>query len=240
MKLTRRQEAFIRTFLDVYRETQGPVHYSVLAERLGVSRFTAYDMLRLLEEKGLVTSDYQLTADKSGPGRSEVVFVPTALAHTMIAELVGDIGGEDWEAVKERILEKMRSGGKGTDREFEQEMLARIPPDSLGSQDTLKYCVEVMTIVALRLRRSAGRKLLVNYLPQLLPDKDADCRASLNLLGGFALGMLANETANDDVWRRELFEHVKHYQALVADMDLKLCRQLAKALKDIFAPLAKT
>ena len=46
MKLTRRQEEFIRKLMDLYWEKRGPIHYSVLAERLGVSPFTAYDMLR--------------------------------------------------------------------------------------------------------------------------------------------------------------------------------------------------
>ncbi len=88
MKLTRRQEAFMRKLLDVYREAQEPVHYSVLAGRLGVSPFTAYDMLRLLEEKGLVSSDYSRGTRKSGPGRSEVFFLPTPLAHRLVAEMV--------------------------------------------------------------------------------------------------------------------------------------------------------
>ena len=64
MKLTRRQETFIHRLLDLYRELDGPIHYSLLAERVGVSPFTAYDMLRLLEEKGLVTSEYRLDSDK--------------------------------------------------------------------------------------------------------------------------------------------------------------------------------
>jgi Mn-dependent DtxR family transcriptional regulator len=52
------------------------VHYSRLAERLGVSRFTAYDMLRLLEEKGFVSSDYQLSAHKSVGRRSKLCSCP--------------------------------------------------------------------------------------------------------------------------------------------------------------------
>jgi len=39
---------------------------------------TAYDMLRLLEERGLVTSEYVLP--EQGPGRSMIVFRPTAKA----------------------------------------------------------------------------------------------------------------------------------------------------------------
>ena len=92
MELTRRQTTFVERLVDLYHEAQGPIHYSTLARRLGVSRFTAYDMLRLLEEKGLVTSAYQLTAGKSGPGRSQVRYEPTERAHTLIAELAGPGG----------------------------------------------------------------------------------------------------------------------------------------------------
>ena len=56
MKLTRRQEEFVVNLIDLNRELDGPIHYSTLAERLGVSPFTAYDMLCVLEEKGMVIS----------------------------------------------------------------------------------------------------------------------------------------------------------------------------------------
>jgi len=232
MKLTRRQEAFIRKLLDVYREAQEPVHYSRLAERLGVSRFTAYDMLRLLEEKGFVSSDYQLSAHKSGPGRSEVVFLPTQLAHKLIAEL-GGTSREGWEIVKQRVVDEVKSG-QVRDRELIQEMLARLPPEG---RDPRRYCIEVMKVVSLRLRDHPGGRVLQGYLPRLLPDQDADYRADLNLLGGFALGILASESKGDPEWGRELFDHVKRYQTLVNEMEPKLCRKLARSLKQVFAPL---
>ena len=71
MKLTRRQEEFINKLLELHQEYEGPIHYSLLADRLGVSPFTAYDMLCVLEDKGVVTSEFQLASDKSGPGRAE-------------------------------------------------------------------------------------------------------------------------------------------------------------------------
>src|SRR5512136_472465 len=232
MKLTRRQEAFIRKLLDVYREAQEPVHYSLLAERLGVSRFTAYDMLRLLEEKGFVSSDYQLSAHKSGPGRSEVVFLPTPLSHQLIADM-GGASRKDWETIKQRVVDEVKSG-QVRDRELVQEMLARLPPEG---QNPRRYCIEVMKVVALRLRDRPGGQVLRGYLPHLLPDKDANYRADLNLLGGFALGILASETKGDPEWGSELFDHVKRYQTLVNEMDPELRRKLARSLKHVFAPL---
>jgi len=73
MKLTHRQETFILRLLDLSHEMNGPIHYSALAKRVGVSPFTAYDMLRLLEEKGLVRSEYRIEPRKTSVGRSEVV-----------------------------------------------------------------------------------------------------------------------------------------------------------------------
>jgi DNA-binding IscR family transcriptional regulator len=70
MKLTHRQETFVQSLLDLYGELNGPIHYSVLANRIGVSPFTAYGLLRLLEKKGLVISQYHLNSGKLVVGRS--------------------------------------------------------------------------------------------------------------------------------------------------------------------------
>jgi len=58
MKLTGRQEEFLAKFLDLYAQVQEPLHYTQVAEVLGVGKITAYDMLRLLEKMGFeVTMD---------------------------------------------------------------------------------------------------------------------------------------------------------------------------------------
>jgi hypothetical protein len=160
------------------------------------------------------------------------VFLPTPLAHQLIAEL-GGTSRESWEIVKQRVVDEVKSG-QVRDRKLVQEMLARLPPEG---QDPRRYCIEVMKVVSLRLRDHPGGQVLQGYLPRLLPDQDADYRADLNLLGGFALGILASETKGDPEWGRELFDHVKRYQTLVNEMEPKLCRKLARSLKQVFAPL---
>ena len=69
-KLTHRQQQFLSQFLDIYREMEHSVHYVAVAERLGIGKVTTYEMLRLLEEKGLVRAEYQTNPDQHGPGRS--------------------------------------------------------------------------------------------------------------------------------------------------------------------------
>src|SRR5919204_6366231 len=100
MRLTRRQQDFLRKLLDLYHETQRPIHYSQVAEALGVNRFSAYDMLKLLEQKGYVRSEYVLGPAHSGPGRSSIAFLPTAKARAAV-RLFGGRAAKDaeWEAV---------------------------------------------------------------------------------------------------------------------------------------------
>ena len=235
MKLTRRQEEFIRSLLDLHEEVEGPIHYSVLADRLGVSPFTAYDMLCVLEDKGFVRSQYQLASDKSGPGRAERVFFPTETARAReqrLAQKVGNISLEG-EELKEYILARLREG-EVWDRELAEEMLARIPPEGQGR---VRYCVEVMAIVSLRLRQSPSKEIFQEYFPEIVPGGEESCRANLSLLAGFAFGLLAQECSADQVWVQKLFEHVQQYQDIVLNLDPEKCRQLANNLVTVFEPL---
>lgn len=233
MKLTHRQETFVQSLLDLYRELNGPIPYSALAERIGVSPFTAYDMLRLLEEKGLVTSQYHLDSDKLVGGRSKIVFLPTELAHQLFIELAGEPDQGNWENVRTQIMEKIR-GGELNDRVLAEEILARVPPDV---PDVLRYCIEVMTIVILRLGKGAGRRVLAEHLPQIIEWKGTVTRSGLMLLGGFTLGLLANESNSDVEWHKLFLEHIRRYQSLVMDMEPRLCHRLGDSMKDAFAPI---
>ena len=233
MQLTRRQTTFVERLVDLYHEAHGPIHYSTLARQLGVSRFTAYDMLRLLQEKGLVTSAYHLTAGHSGPGRSEVLYQPTERAHALVAELAGPSASVDWETVKRRLVDNF-AGEHAQDRELTEAMLARVPRQGPAP---LRYCLEVMTVFALRLKGRQRRATLARWLPGLLNPPDGGDRAGLSLLGGWALAALGAETKAGDTWREETFRHVRRYQALVIEMDPDLCRRLSAGLCDVFAPL---
>ena len=234
MKLTRRQEEFVRSLLELYGELQAPFHYSELAERLEVSRFTAYDMLRVLEEKGIVSSHYQLDEERSGPGRSVVMYEPTPRARRILDQAFAEGPGGDWQAVAERLLEQVQEGSFG-DAELAGDMLARTPADE---PPALRYCIEVMTVVALRLRRHATHKKLARQVQHLLSPEAQNCRAGLTLLGGYALRVLGEQDDGDDAWQQELLDHIWQYQALVVDMEPAACRRLAQRLRDLFHPLA--
>jgi len=191
MKLTGRQRQFLSDFLDLYREAHQPIHYSQVAERLGVSPMTAYDMLRLLEERGLVTSEYVLPAE-GGRGRSNIVFRPTRQATEVMTRLAGqDWDGTEWETARERILQALREG-KGTDYQgLLEEILVRIPE----RKSPMLYATEMITAVLLhlhQLREGVRAGSFVETLQQLgLPEE-----VGLNALAGLTLGLTFVERAN--------------------------------------------
>ncbi len=75
MSLTERRKQFLEQIVHLYEETQLPVHYSTIAEAIGVSKWTAYDVLKELENHGYLTRDYAVNSNETG--RSVVVFIPT-------------------------------------------------------------------------------------------------------------------------------------------------------------------
>ena len=231
MKLTRRQEEFIHKLMDLYWEQRGPIHYSVLAERLRVSPFTAYDMLRLLEEKGQVTSQYQLDPEKSGPGRTVRVFMPSSEALETARHL--GLLNTDWETFKQRILEKINKGDI-KNPELAEEFLALVPPE--GPQ-SLQYCTEVLTATALRLRHNPQRRQLVTYMDTLISEQEASSPATLCLLGGLAFGVLAEENSEDQDYIREIVDHIRKYKAAIQEMGDEERRQLTAYLQDLYKPL---
>ncbi|MCD6553508.1 MAG: hypothetical protein J7M16_05825 [Anaerolineae bacterium] len=226
MKLTGRQKVFLSKFLDLYGEAEGPLHYTTVAERLGVSKITAYDMLRILEEKGLVASEYVLPVKGHGPGRSTIVFHPTQKAAEVMAQLAGeDWDREEWEAVKERILQALREG-KGTDYEdLLNEILLRIPE----RQSPMLYSAEVITATILslyQLKEDAMASRLFEHL-RGLPGE-----LGLNALAGLTLGLSLVERANRR-FTTMLLSYTHRYQDSLSKLSTERKRMLSDFAQEV-------
>ena len=235
MNLTHRQEKYIEDLIDLSQEVDGPIHYSLLADRLGVSPFTAYDMLRLLEEKGVVASEYQVPEGKSGPGRAERLFYPLKQKPHEWIESAEEIeppalSEEEW---KQFVLDRIRRG-QIPDKELAQEVLARVP---LDGPKHIQYCLEVLTVAALRLRQYMGRQRFLAYLMNILPSKAEIPPANLSLLGGFAFGILAREETGDQEWSQMLLDHMVQFQEIVRSLAPEERELLTGELTLILAPL---
>ena len=184
VKLTFRQKAFLGRLLDVYGEVQEPVHYSTVAERLGLSNSSAYDMLRLLEQKSMVGSQYATPKEIAGPGRSSILFYPTTQAKQFFSHLVTEINEqEDWENVKAHILKSLRQVKATNYRELLKELWAKAP----SAQSPLAQCAEIVTALLLSLKEAKHKMTQQSSVSAIVRAPVSKLRMSI--LAGLVLGL---------------------------------------------------
>jgi DNA-binding MarR family transcriptional regulator len=233
-KLTARQRAFLDKLFELYREHRAPVHYSDVAKRLGVNRFSAYDMLKVLEQKGFVSSSYALAAGHSGPGRSMVVFVPTAQANSALARNAEPPRmSEDWPTVRERVLGKLREAREMNYREAIGELLARLPEATAP----LDFCTEMVGVLLLNMQRAKARAGGLNPFRALAALRTSD-NAGLETLAGLSLGAtLADDDEASPSLTQRLLDQAHRYQANLSKLNAEARSALAQFLEDALEAL---
>lgn len=149
--LTYRQKAFLDKLLDLYREIQTPVHYNVIARKLGLCSSTVYDMLRVLEKKGMVNSHYKLPKEDTGPGRASILFVPADRAMEKFPPEKAAAGDQDeWDRVKTGIMTTLQQGAKSG-----YEKVYKSPLQKAGSVESpLESCARIVTGLLISLKQS--------------------------------------------------------------------------------------
>ncbi len=228
MKLTPRQQAFLDKLFDLYREFNGPVHYSVVAERLGVNKFSAYDMLKLLEKKGVAASSYVLGEDHAGPGRSMVVFYPTHKAAKFLTQLRHEVlGSDEWHQAKEHLLQRIRETQESNYAEVVREILVRLP----DVKTPLMYCTDMIGVLLLNLAyasKQAGE--LVPY--RMLTSLTVRDEVGLGTLAGFSLGSIISNQAGDPSFVSKLIGHTRKFQTYLSELSEDSISRLTTFLQD--------
>jgi DNA-binding MarR family transcriptional regulator len=235
VELTFRQKVFLNKLLDLYHEIREPVHYSVLAERLGLSSSTAYDMLRLLEQKGMVGTEYATPKVTSGPGRSSILFFPTAEAIELFSRLAGENQEqeEEWEDVKARILLSLHQRKASDDYQgLLRELLVRIPE----ARSPLVRCAEVITALLLSLRETKhtfGRRSPVSMLLGAPVGS-----LGMSTLAGLALGLcLADKKAQHLLGNFQ--KNTKRYEASLQELSPESLKALHRFTRDVWNMLKR-
>jgi DNA-binding PadR family transcriptional regulator len=223
LKLTPRQQAFLDKLFELYREF-GPVHYSMVADKLGVNKFSAYDMLKVLEEKGVAASEYVLGGDQTGPGRSQVVFYPTNKAAQFLTQLRDEVRqGSDWFKVKERILHRLEEARQTNPAEALREALSNLPDTKVP----LNYCAEVISVLLLNMERLHLRNLwpaLTGITPK--------GQVGLGALAGISLAFSLSNESDDTSLTDKLLTHTQHFQNQLTEMSDESINKLSAFLND--------
>jgi len=232
-KLTYRQQQFLSQFLDIYQEIDHPMHYVAIAERLRLGKVTVYEMLRLLEERGLVHAEYDMDSRSHGPGRPPVLFQPTEEARRVINQLAGDsaeVG--DWQVVKEQILQKLREGKVDGYEGLVTDLLSRIPE----RRSPLIFVTELITAMILTLATIPDAPQVRAMLERLgrigLPGE-----IGLSALSGIWLALSALERIN----RRTatiLLAQIGKYEDLLVQMSGENRHRLGEFAREVAQTLS--
>jgi hypothetical protein len=229
MGMTERQRTFLEQFWELYREVKAPLHYSVVAEKLRVSNISAYDMLRLLKQKGMVASQYLLPKRQQGPGRSTVVFYPTPRAGALLGRPFAEEGERrEWEDLKEKTLQGLRKRKDEYDQMLE-ELLSRIP----DRQSPMLHSAEMITAIVLQVCQlgEEARARLLKEVGSLM----AAGESGLAALAGLPVGLMFADGA-DTGFASRLLSYVGRYQDDIG----RLSAESKKALSEFFLEVVKT
>ncbi len=187
VKLTFRQKAFLSKVADVYRGVDAPIHYTDLAGKLGLSKSTVYDMFRVLEQKGMIESQYATPKEVAGPGRASVLFYPTARARELFFHVAEEIKDE-WEELKARILAGLRQGKSGNSKDVIQDLLSKAGE----TQAPLAQCAGIVTALLLSLREAKYELTDKGSLSAII--KAPVSKLRMSILAGLVLGIsLSNQ-----------------------------------------------
>ena len=186
VKLSRRQNEVLSKLLDLYHESGEPIHYTTLAKHLGVSKISAYEMLRLLEDHGMVEVEHQLPHEPTSPGRPSVVFRPSLAAIRRLRTLSGNDlrSPEDWEQVKVRILQQIQNYQDKDQIALLEELLEHISDRSL----TMTNLANIATAIMVNLK-SLDQRAEVANVKQALSNKELPVVASLSALIGLGINL---------------------------------------------------
>lgn len=190
MSLTKRRREFLDQIYHQYNKTSHPVHYTEVAKAIGVSKWTAYDVLKELEKQGLVKRTYSTNENEAG--RSMVVFSPTEMAESFFQKERRDISNpEEWAAIHKQVLKLIDNPDQLPLREAMNQILQLMKDVDVK----LEFCAYFLSILLLYLN-SLGktvRDLTVNVI-----NASVEPKIQLTVFVGAVVGMII-QSVHDEI-----------------------------------------
>lgn len=208
VSLTKRRLQFLHKLMDLYQKTNLPIHYEALAKSIGVSKWTAYDMLKEIEKLGFISRSYEVNTKETG--RSQVVFVPTPKA----SELFNQPRSEtfdlmDWNKTVANISRLLKDLKNTSLNEALREMIDEI----LKMKTRINFCAYMIGLLLVYLKKLGGKtESLIHHIVQKAPSKES----GMTMFIGTVLGT-AIQTLNDDLGL-EITELVSQLYKSIADL----------------------
>lgn len=228
MGLTERQKEFLKQIFDHYVKDKAPIHYSAVAEWLGVSKWTTYDMLKKLSKEGYLNSLYRLNR-KGCRGRSVLCYVPTLkLAHLLGRE--EELQRKEWYDWRQMLLSRIEEL-----RCREAHKLVGELSELLSETKTpVMFCAGVLALFAAYIRsvNEKGMKMVQQVAKAINRPEQR-----LSLLSGMVVGLLSKGSLGDDSpgeGNGIISSLVNKYHQCLEHVDRKQYQLLSDFLDDLF------
>ena len=238
MKITTRQREFLKTLIDLYQEKGSPIHYSEVALKIGVSKWTAYDMLQLLYKEGLLEVEYIIPESDnyewSKLGRSTITFYPTKKGYDISSPTKQKISTNivELKKIKKEITQKFDEiKGKLNIRDLFRE--------ALQSKSPLIFCACLLLILILLIKKITEGVAEIKLISQVIPNTTTSTYAELALIvfAGMCLGVLTRYVSkvpttfkNNDLG--EYTNYLQTYNQYVSQMNKDEQKSLLGFLKE--------
>ena len=230
-KLTSRQKTFLSRLMDVYRDIRQPVHYSMIAQRIGLCSSSAYDMLKVLEQKGMVISQYRTPKAATGPGRSNIMFLPSAKTLKQFdIQAMGIQENREWGKTKTALLTGLDPAKSKDYRKFASSLFER----AARMHSPLVTCAHIMTGLLLNLKMSKHEPGDQSNIGALLEAPATNL--GMSSIAGLVLGL----SLTDEKVRKELKnyqEYIHKYIVSLQDMSSENLVMLRDFSIDVWARL---
>ncbi|MEA2022474.1 MAG: hypothetical protein U9N08_08395 [Candidatus Caldatribacteriota bacterium] len=243
MRTTKRQKEFLQALIDLYQQKGSPVHYSEVAQKMGVSKWTAYDMLQLLRREGLLEVEYLIPESNNHRweklGRSTITFFPTKKGytlsnlperklHTKIAEL---------DKLKNNIIQKFEEiKGKFNLKDLFKE--------ALQSKSPLIFCACLLLILILLIKKITEGVVEIQLLNQVIPvNLTLYAGLVLTVFMGTCLGIIAKYSSkiqtSENINLDDYMNYIQTYNQYVSQMDIEEKKSLLAFLKETLNEINK-
>ncbi|QGP93193.1 hypothetical protein MGLY_25960 [Neomoorella glycerini] len=213
MRITRRRLDFLQKIKQLYEATNLPVHYARVAELLGVSKWSAYEMLKTLEKEGFLASQYEVNQGEKFPGRAMVLFAPTRLAEAVLSgkTLEEKVPVKEWRQVKERLLSLCEELKKNNPRELIEQLMAELP----GLERPLIFSAYMITLLIVLLQTLSEKSisLIKNVVMNAVKEE-----IGLAIFAGAVLGSMM-KTATQFPLLSQIVSYMGRFQINLAELN---------------------
>jgi predicted transcriptional regulator len=233
MGMTKRRLQFLDKLNELYQRTNLPIHYETLANSLGVSKWTAYDMLKEIEKLGFVSRSYEVNSKETG--RSQVLFSPTDQTFRLLREESQKTEKFEKPDKSEKVDWKKSAGKitallRGLTHPAMSDAVGRVLDELPEKGNRLEYCGFILGVLSLQCRKLGGR---TENLIRLAISKAQNKETQMILFAGTALGTVLS-SVNEELGSR-LAELVADFADTVQGLTNSEKEQLSELLAETLA-----